>query len=123
MQVLLNEEGYVTSYNMADGAVLDDGIEISEPENFSDFEVNFFSYKIQNGELVLDEEQQGKRELQARRDEIRKLREEICFPVVDRSKLWYDRLTEEQYAELSAWYQAWLQAPGNLKIPETPDWV
>ena len=54
---------------------------------------------------------------------IKSLRSQICFPVINRGRLWYDRLTPEQLAELEEWYQRWLDAPKTLEIPKTPDWV
>lgn len=56
-------------------------------------------------------------------DEIRVLREEQCFHVVDRSPMWYDRLTCEQLEELVAWHKAWLSAPETGIIPEKPVWL
>lgn len=46
-----------------------------------------------------------------------------CFPIVNRGALWYDKLTEEQRSELSAWYEAWLNAPETGIAPETPAWI
>lgn len=57
------------------------------------------------------------------RNVIRKSRAEICFPIINRGRLWYDRLTEEQVAELRDWYSAWLDAPDTLIVPKTPEWV
>lgn len=57
------------------------------------------------------------------RDAIRKSRSEICFPIINRGRLWYDRLTDERVAELQDWYSAWLDAPETLKVPKTPEWV
>lgn len=55
--------------------------------------------------------------------ELRNQREEECFSVINRGALWYDRLTEEQKQELSAWYQAWLDAPQTNVIPTKPAWL
>ena len=54
---------------------------------------------------------------------LRKRREETCFPVINRGKLWYERLTNEQYGELRQWYQAWLDVTKTKIIPYTPKWV
>lgn len=53
---------------------------------------------------------------------IRQLRK-IFFKKIDRSKLWYDSLTEEQLTELKAKYQEWLDAPKKLKIPAELEWL
>lgn len=55
--------------------------------------------------------------------ELRNQREEECFSVINRGALWYDRLTEEQKKELSAWYQAWLDAPQTNVVPTKPAWL
>lgn len=57
------------------------------------------------------------------RSEIRKRREEECFKVINRGKLWYDRLTLSQLFELENWYQAWLDAPETGVIPALPKWI
>lgn len=54
---------------------------------------------------------------------IRSQREAECFPVINRGALWYDKLTEEQRAELSAWYEAWLDAPQTGVAPSKPTWL
>lgn len=54
---------------------------------------------------------------------LRELREKVCFPVINRGKLWYDCLTPIQLGELKSWYHAWLDAPETLIMPETPGWL
>ena len=61
--------------------------------------------------------------LENRKNEIRKKREEECFPIINRGTLWYNKLTDEQKIELSNWYDAWLNAPETLKIPEILSWI
>lgn len=56
-------------------------------------------------------------------NKIRAKRAEICFPVINRGKLWYDNLSTEQYKELKLWYQKWLDATETLVAPNTPDWI
>ena len=34
--------------------------------------------------------------------DLRQLRAEICFSVINRGKLWYERLTSEQIGELNS---------------------
>lgn len=58
-----------------------------------------------------------------RRHQIRLQRKFECFPIVNRGRLWYDRLTEEQMSELGEWYQAWLDAPQTGAIPEKLSWL
>jgi hypothetical protein len=59
----------------------------------------------------------------ATKNKLRKMREEVCFPVINRGRLWYNKLTTEQFSELHAWYEAWLDVTDSLKIPKTPTWI
>lgn len=58
-----------------------------------------------------------------KRESIRQQREAECFSVVNRGELWYEKLTEAQRKELSAWYEAWLDAPKTGNVPEKPIWL
>lgn len=76
------------------------------------------AYTIENGifrQLMTVEQVQSER--------LRYRRSEECFPIVNRGELWYDKLTEEQKAELSEWYEAWLDAPQTGSAPDPLDWV
>lgn len=61
--------------------------------------------------------------LENRKKELRALRKEKCFPVINRGMMWYNRLTAEQEIELFDWYNAWLDVTETLKVPKTPEWV
>lgn len=61
--------------------------------------------------------------LEVKRNEIRARREVECFPIINRGEAWYTLLTQEQKDELAVWYQAWLDAPQTLVIPENPEWL
>lgn len=52
--------------------------------------------------------------------EIRARRESECFSVVNRGKLWYDKLLPAQVEELNRWYEAWLDATETLVTPKRP---
>lgn len=54
---------------------------------------------------------------------VRARRERECFSVINRGKLWYDRLSNEQLLELEKWYQAWLDATETGVIPARPRWI
>ena len=74
----------------------------------------------------LSEEEQA--ELTALRNstlpfEIRERRKSECFPYINRGELWHKNLTEEQKTELETWYNAWLNAPATLIIPDKPEWL
>lgn len=55
--------------------------------------------------------------------ELRKLRENICFSVINRGTLWYSCLTTEQIDELREWYHAWLNVTETKIIPTKPSWL
>ena len=55
--------------------------------------------------------------------EIRLLREQECFPVINRGLLWYETLTVKQKLELTKWYQAWLDATNTGVMPEKLAWL
>lgn len=54
---------------------------------------------------------------------LREQREIECFSIINRGKLWYDKLTEEQVQELNTWYQAWLDVTETKVIPIKPSWL
>ena len=58
-----------------------------------------------------------------KRADIRRRRVLECFSVINRGKLWYDRLTVAEEIELTDWYNAWLDAPETLTVPVRPAWI
>lgn len=56
-------------------------------------------------------------------DDLRTLREEECFPIINRGNLWYESLTLEQKLELKNWYQNWLDVTVTQVIPTKPTWL
>lgn len=56
-------------------------------------------------------------------DILRKAREKECFPIINRSQLWYSTLTQEQLTELELWYQDWLNVTTTLVKPIKPIWL
>lgn len=55
--------------------------------------------------------------------ELRSNRIYQCFQIINRGKLWYERLTKEQLKELSEWYQKWLDVTVTLQEPTKPNWL
>jgi hypothetical protein len=104
-----------------------DGIEV-ETEIFDGLEPEKWLYcDYVDGKIVFNEgryniETQRKSEEEAK-EAIRERRAVECFAVIDRSPLWYSRLTAEQYDELMEWYLAWLDAPETGVMPEKPEWL
>ena len=59
----------------------------------------------------------------AKLEELRQRREQECFTIINRGKLWYDTLTEEQIQELNEWYIKWLDSTITLEEPQKPEWL
>lgn len=58
-----------------------------------------------------------------KKEQLRRMRRNECFSVINRGKAWYDLLTVEQESELKAWYEAWLNVTDSLVIPKRPSWL
>ena len=56
-------------------------------------------------------------------NELRKRRETECFSVINRGKLWYNKLTSEEEIALTEWYNAWLDVTETKVIPVRPDFI
>ena len=54
---------------------------------------------------------------------LREEREKICFPIINRGKLWYDTLTFDQITELKRWSWDWLDVTDTNVIPLMPTWL
>lgn len=54
---------------------------------------------------------------------LRVIREIECFSIVNRGKLWYNKLTDFQLEELDKWYQDWLNVTDTLIKPKKPEWL
>ena len=54
---------------------------------------------------------------------LRRLRSNRVFPIINRSNLWYESLTQEKKDELHIWYKKWLDVTETLIIPERPLWL
>ena len=121
MKVLLNEQGYVESYALEGELV--DALETAEPNDLSHFEKHFNAYRVRDGALVFDDAQAAAKQAEAAKAAYRQRRQPECFPVINRGRLWYDTLTEEQLSELQTWYRAWLDGTNTQSIPEKPEWL
>nr|DAV78745.1 MAG TPA: Protein of unknown function (DUF2977) [Caudoviricetes sp.] len=120
MQIRL-ENGYVSSYALIGNLV--GGVEVPDPPDLDHFESHFTAYRLRDGTLEYSEEQNTANERKALCDGLRQRRETECFSYINRGQPWYDRLSDEQKAELSAWYSDWLKVTDTLTAPEKPSWL
>jgi len=75
---------------------------------------------IENGRLKVDV---TPRPIDEQKNIIRRLRKNRVFPIINRSQMWFNSLTEEQKQDIQIWYQDWLNAPQTLKMPKRPSWL
>lgn len=54
---------------------------------------------------------------------LRERREKECFQIVNRGRLWYNKLSTSQLIELTNWYNAWLDVTETFKVPSEPSWI
>ena len=123
MQVILNEQGYVKAYALI-GSFGSDFVTVCEPENLDDFENNYRSYYLSDGNMLIKNDDKLK-EIEVDRElvHLRAQREKYCFPYINRGYLWYSKLTVVQKEELDSWYQAWLDVTETKVVPEIPAWL
>lgn len=121
MKVLLNDQGYVESYAL-EGELLN-SIETVAPQDVEHFENRFTSYRIRDGTLVFDDSRAAAEQTEAAKEAYRRLRQIECFPIINRGRLWYDTLSDEQLSELNNWYRAWLDGTDTQSIPDKPAWL
>lgn len=122
MKVTL-KDGYIENYALVGGLV--DGIEVDDSsiENMEYFMENSSAYHIVDGKIELDSEKLKEIKNDIENKMLRKQREEECFPYINRGVLWYVKLNNEQKAELSVWYESWLDVTETKVIPEKPEWL
>lgn len=80
---------------------------------------------FKDGQISFDEEKFEARQLENKQWELRNKREELCFAILNRNSLWYNKYvtTKERELELANWYQAWLDVTETLVEPKTPEWI
>lgn len=120
MQIVL-ENGYVASYALV--GTLIGGIEVPDPPDIDRFEEQYTAYRLKDGLLEYDEEQNTENERKALCVELRERRETECFSFINRGQPWYDRLSDTQKSELKEWYDGWLEITETLTVPEKPSWL
>ena len=120
MIVNLDKNGYVRDFAII--GTVSNGIEV-ECQDMDTFLQNPCAHYCVENVLYLDESKAVKLNEEWVLTDLRRQREVRCFSVINRGKLWYDKLTEVQLEELDAWYNAWLNVTETLTIPEKPSWI
>lgn len=123
MNVLI-KNGYVEGFALAGKVV--GGVDVPEltGEELARFTACPSAYRLtQAGTLELDPDKFAQLTNEAELEALRRRRAAECFPIINRGALWYDRLTDEQRAELDAWYQAWLDVTETREVPALPAFV
>jgi len=123
-KIFFNYEGWVCERYPYDIQVDDENsfIEVSDEEFRKTFESkNNFAWRVKNNVLSMEQfEDISEIEIT---ENLRSLREEICFPVINRGGLWHERLTADQQKELKKWYLEWLNVTNTKEIPKKPKWI
>ena len=127
LSVVLDSDGYVQQF--CTGGTLGNETTHFYTDIPEDFYGNYQAYKVEDNALVLDTKKLPDVETERELINLRMLRETECFSIVNRGKLWYYRLNEEQLKELDSWYQEWLdvtekkRGAKSFNIPTKPDWL
>ena len=120
MIVNLDANGYVHEFAII--GTVKNGIEAT-CEDMETFLQNPRSHYCINNILYFDSSKAAQISDEWVLSDLRRQREIQCFSVINRGKLWYDKLTESQLEELDAWYNAWLDVTETKTIPEKPIWI
>jgi hypothetical protein len=116
-------DGYITGWAVR--GFFEEGVEVSDDalEGLDADALAKGCYRWEREVAVLDGEKLRAVQAASRAGEIRAQRIVECWPIVNRGPGWYARLTDEQRAELDAWYQAWLDAPATGIVPNPLEWL
>ena len=120
MKYLIKADGYVLMYSI-DGGFDDWQYSEKIPPGFDPS--TYTRFKQVNGELVFDPNREEELAKELIKNQWRERRELECFSIINRGKLWYDKLTTEQLVELNNWYNLWLNITETLIEPTKPSWL
>lgn len=120
MIVNLDKNGYVHEFALI--GTVSNGIEVA-CQDMEAFLQNPRAHYCVDNVLYLDESKAVQLNEALILTDLRRQRKIVCFPIINRGKLWYDKLSASQMEELTAWYHAWLNVTDTLAIPEKPSWI
>ncbi len=92
--------------------------------SLEEFLANGGNYKLVDGKLIYDDTAV----LEETYNELLIKRKVLFKEYIDRSPMWYAKLTSEQLQELKEWYDAWCDMPqsflaGTWQEPPLPVWL
>jgi len=135
MKYLINEKRVLSTKNWEErmGDITIETFASNENYNIVEIDENLITIplsKIDFTNREFDIEKYHTRIKEKYINDLRKLRAIQCFSVVDRSKIWWDTLSEEQVSEIKDWYNEWLDIPNQqlqsverLPLPIKPNFL
>lgn len=94
--------------------------ELNSRSNEEDIFHHIGIYPDTNGKPIV---KKVERSADERDNILRRLRTNRVFPIINRSNMWFNSLTQQQKNELQIWYQAWLDVTDTLVVPDRPAWL
>ena len=135
MKYLINEKRVLSTKNWEErmGDITIETFASNENYNIVEIDENLITIplsKIDFTNREFDIEKYHTRIKEKHINDLRKLRAIQCFSVIDRSKIWWDTLSEEQVSEIKDWYNEWLDIPNQqlqsverLPLPIKPNFL
>ena len=109
-QLFTEEELSLPPYNYKKTYIPDEYIcDLNERDFDDDLNFSIDKYEHRNNEKL--------------KQELREKRKKECFTIINRGQCWYNKLDAGEKAELTKWYNDWLDVTETLKIPIQPDWL
>ena len=113
------DEGTLWQSALEDSSKID-WVEVEAPAGFR-YDCTIFRYR--NGKIEVDEKARAAAEEERELSDLRDMREQECFRIINRGEVWYSLLNDDQKKELQEWYEAWLDVTDTRKVPVRPSWV
>jgi hypothetical protein len=135
MKYLINEKRILSTQNWEErmAEITIEAFASNQDYNIVEIDENLITIPLSKNDFtnrVFDIEKYHNRVKQKHVADLRKLRIAECFSVVDRSKIWWDTLSEQQVNEIKDWYNEWLNIPNEqlsslerLPLPIRPSFL
>ena len=135
MKYLINEKRILSTQNWEErmGEISIEAFASNQDYNIVEINENLITIPLSKNDFTnreFDIEKYHTRVKQKHIADLRKLRVAECFSVIDRSKIWWDTLSEQQVIEIKDWYNEWLNIPNEqlsslerLPLPIKPNFL